>query len=408
MDNLPTTHHWEPVFNQALSLLRAALWGEERFPFQSQSDPDWEALYRELRQQTVQHLPSDLLAREDPGNKERYTGAAVRNLMRWYQILQVQQETCQMLKDAGIACAVIKGTAAAIHYPVPANRVMGDIDLLIQPEHFDSACRLMEKDSQFLGENSRHREYRRKGVVVELHRAFATFRDNEKNTLLDSRLFGVIGSARHTCVDGFSFPMLPLAENGLVLLTHIDVHLENGLGLRQILDWMLFAHTHLDDETWEAELAPMVRQLDREVLAVTVTRMCQLYLGLRQDITWCAGADERLCRQLMEYILSQGNFGRKTQTGANRATSFVGACKNIPSLFRILQHRGCINWKLIQKLPFLKPFAWLYQLLRYVVLGIRTRHPLQLLLEASHRAKDQTAFLEELGVTHMAEEGNRQ
>ena len=39
-------------------------------------------------------------------------------------------------------------------------------------------------------------------------------------------------------------------------------------------------------------------------LAVCVTRMCQMYLGLTdKDINWCNSADEMVCHNLMDYIV---------------------------------------------------------------------------------------------------------
>ena len=170
-----------------------------------------------------------------------------------------------------------------------------------------------------------------------------------------------------------------------MLLEHISLHLEEGLGLRQILDWMLYADKVLDDQLWQDAFAPLLRELGLETLALTVTRMCQMYLGLRTDITWCAGADEMLCQYLMEYIFKQGNFGRKLQRGANRAVIVLDATKDLRTLFRILQYEGCKNWKAVSRFPILKPFAWLYQLLRYFIKGLRTKNPLAFLRNAAER-----------------------
>ena len=134
--------------------------------------------------------------------------------------------------------------------------------------------------------------------------------------------------------------MFPPLENGLVLLGHIN-HLEEGLGLRQILDWALYVDKALGDDTWEHTFAPVVHRLGLDRLAITVTRMCQLYLGLRPDITWCASADEKVCDSLMNYIMEQGN-------------------------------RGMYHWPALNKYPRLKPlltpFAWFWQLCRYLLL----------------------------------------
>lgn len=394
-----------PVYDQVLSLLRSSLWGEERFPYQAPQDVSWKEITRELKQQTVQFLPIDLLARENPAKSQHYITAAATNMLRWYKIMQEQQELCALLSAAGIPCAVVKGAAAAIFYPQPGNRLMGDIDLLVNPADFDRACHLISEGADFLGENFRHREYKRNSVVVEIHRSFSTLRDPIKRECFDRRIFGAIGTAESVSLDGCAFLPLPELENGLTLLEHINIHLENGLGLRQIIDWMMFVDKALPDRVWHSELAPFLRSMGLETLAVTVTRMCQMYLGLRTDISWCAGAEEALCHELMEYVFHQGNFGRKNQRGSNSAASVIGAAGTPFSFLRILQRRGCRNWKALTRYPFLKPFAWLYQLIRYIRSGLRTEHPVLFLKNAIKRSKSQSVFLEALGVSRMAQEG---
>ena len=400
------------VYNQVFDILKSALWGEERFPYRTPEDADWDELYNELKAQTVQCLPLDILARENPAASRQYIAAAGKGMMRWYHIMGQQQEICGILRSAGIDCAVVKGASAACYYPQPAHRMMGDIDLLVSPEGFDRACGLISEGAEFLGENYRHVEYRRNGLVVEVHRGFAIFHDAEKNGAFDGRVFGALDRAELVELDGFSFMRLPSAENGLTLLEHISNHLQNGLGLRQIVDWMLYVDRELDDEVWERDFAPFLRKLERETLAVTVTRMCQMYLGLREGITWCAGADEGLCRELMEYILYQGNFGRKNETGSNCATnviSTISVSRSPAALLRILQQRGLINMApVMEQRPslgrFLRPFAWLYQLGRYARKGLATEHPLQFLRTALARSTPQNSLLECLGVSRIEEE----
>jgi len=396
-----------PLYDQVLALLRSALWGEERFPYRAAEGIDWIEIYQELKQQTVHHIPVDLLARENPEHSQQYIALAARGMMRWYTIMQQQQEICQLLADAGIPCVVVKGAASACYYSRPSSRAMGDIDLLVNPEDFDRACSLIAEGAEYLGENVRHKEYRRNRIIVEIHRAFSHFTDPEKNLFFDQRVFGAIEASQTITTENYTFPCLPTVENGLILLAHIDVHLAGGLGLRQIIDWMMYVDRELTDEVWNNEFAPFVKQLERETLAITATRMCQMYLGLRTDITWCAGADEDLCRQLMEYILCQGNFGRKTEHGSNLAAGVVHASRNPFALLKILQRRGCINWKAAERYPFLKPFAWLYQLVRYIRLGLSSKHPWKLLTGAISQSDSRALFLEELGVSRMAEEGQQ-
>ena len=396
-----------PVYDQVLALLRCALWGQERFPYRAPQDVEWKGIIQELKSQAVSFLAIDLLIQENPGKADAYMTAAAKSAMRWYNILDLQQEICRQLSEAGIPCVVAKGAAAAIYYPVPSGRLIGDIDLLVKAEDFEKACQVVSQGAEFLGETDRHAEYRRDNVVVELHRSFSSLTDPQKKAISDQKIFSAIDSAETVSLEEYSFRCLPQIENGLVLLEHISLHLENGLGLRQILDWMLFVDKVLDDRLWQDEFAPLLRELKLETLAFTVTRMCQMYLGLRADITWCADADEMLCQYLMEYILSQGNFGRKLQRGANRAVAVIGATKDLRTFFRILQYEGCKHWKAAEQFPFLKPFAWLYQLFRYIIKGIRTKNPLAFLRSAAERSKTQEEFLDTLGVRRISGKSKR-
>ena len=74
--------------------------------------------------------------------------------------------------------------------------------------------------------------------------------------------------------------VLPDDENGIVLLSHIRQHLESGLGLRQIIDWMMFVRSYLNDEMWFSSFHEKAQRTGLESLAVITTKMCQKYLGL--------------------------------------------------------------------------------------------------------------------------------
>lgn len=386
------------------ALLKTSLWGAETFPLPSLPDADWEAVYAELRHHAIQNLPVDALVTADSAHAARYRQTALRGITHWYRLMQEQQTLCRLLQENGIPCAVLKGAAADHCYPQPEHRSMGDIDLIVTPADFDRAAALLLKTGEYVGENRRHIELRRNSIMVELHRSFSTFNDPRKNALLDSLIFDAIPRAQWTTLENFSFPMLPAAVNGLVLLEHINVHMESGLGLRQIIDWMLFADRHLTDLVWQRDFLPTVRQLGLETLAVSVTRMCQLYLGLREDLTWCRGADDALCADLMFHTLQQGNFGRKMPRGYNRTVNLLSTARKGPALLRSLQRRGCINWALLQKLPWLKPFAWLYQLCRYLRRGLQLKHPIQHLRSALKKEHQQDILFDRLGVTRMKEE----
>ena len=166
-------------------------------------------------------------------------------------------------------------------------------------------------------------------------------------------------------IENYSFPGLPRNTNGLVLLEHVRQHMvRSGLGLRQIVDWMMFVHNGLDDTAWITEFRDMTQVTGLETLAVTLTYMCRKWLGLSDRITWCNKADDELADMLLIRILADGNFGKGTPISENairqlRKKNAIG----------YLQMAGLVHWKAANKYPILRPFAWLYQIGRYVRKG---------------------------------------
>ena len=53
------------------------------------------------------------------------------------QILDEQTKLYHLFDDAGIPMAIIKGCAAAMYYPAPLHRSMGDIDFVVPLERID-------------------------------------------------------------------------------------------------------------------------------------------------------------------------------------------------------------------------------------------------------------------------------
>lgn len=382
------------------SLLRSALWGQARFPFQPPQDADWQAVYTELQHHAVQHLGVDLLVTADCDNAFAYMQCLSEGIRKWHRVLKCQQQLTEMLAEAGIPCAILKGSAAAQYYPKPEYRCMGDIDLMVLPEDMDRTLALLPNTWKLQNRNQRHVVF--KGdVTLEVHHRFSNFRNEALCNHLDQCIYDGVRQAQVLSQGRYTFPSLPRKSNGLVLLTHINQHLELGLGLRQIIDWMLFVDRELDDAVWQQEFIDSARYLGLEKLAVTVTRMCQIYFGLRQDITWCQNADEALCQELMEHTLHQGNFGRSAPNKLNTAVSIISATKNVPRLFKELQRIGMQNWRAAQKHRFLRPFAWLYQLFRYIHHAFKKEKPFRFLIQALKAEKTQGSLLDRLEVYRM-------
>ena len=134
---------------------------------------------------------------------------------------------------------------------------------------------------------------------------------------------------------------------------------------------MFYVEKTLDDASWNGGFRAAAADVGLDTVAVTATRMCQLYLGLSDRITWCRGAEEELCDALMDSIFSSGNFGRKR--GADTKLETVATRIKRKGVIQALQMAGESNWEAYHRHPKLKPFAWIYQIGRYAKQGIQLK-----------------------------------
>lgn len=372
-----------------LELIKASLFQQEpSFP----ADVDWDAVLQEAHDQTVAALVAPAVPQQET---KKWQVDVAQNKAHFLRMLTEQTKLIELYDSAGIPMVILKGFAAAMYYPEPIRRTMGDIDFIVPPERFEDACRLME-DSGYtfiydLG-NDRDYTYRKNGIAFELHHHYS-----DRDWDIEGLIIDALPSSVMCEIYGNRFPALPAEINGLVLLDHVRHHLDGGLGIRQIIDWMMFVHTVLKDGAWEDRFAPVARKAGLETLAVTMTKMCKLWFGLPDNVIWCEEADEETARELLETVLAFGNFGHKTHH-ANKTGESIALRSRRGNLFRFLQRTGSEQWQACQKHRFLRPFAWLYQLFRYIGMGIAALFRGENIVKDYAKGKKKSYFYKRLGI----------
>ena len=362
--NLANAHFSEKQMNQTeqilLQAIQKSLWNTDiTFP----EDTDWNAVLKESEDQAILGIVIGVAPTEA---QKEWKARASAGTAHYVRILHYQQLISKLMTEHGIPLAILKGSAASVYYPTPSKRAMGDIDCIVPKNRYEEANKvLLNNGFTFVSEHfeKRHKSYVKDGVSFELHYHFS-YTDIDVESFVEEGL-------KHLeieTVDGVSFPMLPKLANGLVLLAHMLHHFKTAVGLRQVIDWMMYVNAVLDDTFWETEFKTAADQVGLTTAACVATRMCQMHLGLSDRITWCKAADQGLCRELMEKLLTSGNFGRKQ--GIGMAIESVSSHFRAEGVFHYLQKNGEINWKAYHKHKWLKPLAWIYQACRYVRKGI--------------------------------------
>ena len=342
------------------------------------------SVYEEMCLHSIGSLPAYIL-------KEIEMPAETRENWKKLILQQISHYTKYTYNQSNIKLnvpyVILKGTSASQYYPHPELRTMGDIDIITRREDFDAAVQQLLNDGYIIIEKlNREISFKKRDTIIELHKYFASLNNIEQAMYMDNLIIDNITSSH----------ILPDPINGLVLLEHISQHLENGLGLRQIIDWMMFVDKCLPDEKW-VEFEIMAENIGLKKLAIVTTHMCELYMGLPTR-KWCSDADDKLCKQLMDYILVCGNFGKKKTSAENISENVFAKAGTFQTAFKLLQRRGLYNWKAAKKYKVLRPFAWVYQATRYICKGLNREKAGTKLKEEYRAARRRNDMFEALGV----------
>lgn len=350
-------------------------------------DVDMDALYKEALAQSV----LSLIVPEIPSEiaDAKWKAAEFKQKSSYILYFHAQDELKRLFNEAQIPFVILKGAASAIYYSDPSIRTLGDIDFLVPQDLFDKSKSVM-KNAGYIWDHDtdRHSAYKKDKLSYELHNIFS------RNMIIEKYITKGLYACENVAIEDFVFPVLPKLANGLVILDHIRGHVNSAIGLRHIIDWMMYVYKNLDDDFWNNEFKAVAEECGLTTLAITATRMCQLYLGLPENISWCKNADISTCELFMEIVLSSGNFGCKNKAGKNIETVSVSIRKR--GLFHWLQYAGEINWKAYQKCHCLKPFCWIYQICRYIKYGIKSGRNKKQFREDLERGKARYQLLNRL------------
>lgn len=379
-------------------LLQAALFQKE---ITLPENIDWSQILQEMKLQTIAGLPYEWLCNKnvlDEKTKRQWNQTVVFQMTFWVKLMQEQEALIQLMNENNIDMVILKGAAAAIYYPRPDLRAMGDIDFLVHPQEFEKTYHILLEHGYELahpeGPINHHIVFKKHNIIFEFHNTLPTISKIKDGIQIQKLIINGLSHIEQRYIEHWQIPMLPRLQNGLVLLLHIVQHLKSGLGLRQIVDWMEFVDKELNDEIWRTEFQPILQTIKLEKFAMTLTRICQIHLGLTtENITWCHSINPSLCNELLKYFMEKGNFGRKVK---EKGVYVLSVDKNLLGFLKKLQHNGRINWKLTERYYILRPFAWIYQIGRYLKLGFHRKYPIRTFIKDLKKSRKRVQLFNEL------------
>ena len=375
----------DPVIEELygiFDLLKVSLWGE----CNSVKLPETitQTMYEELKVHYVHALPANLInSLSMPSELYEIWYSDILKTILYHSKYVYEQNNLPIT----VPYVILKGTSAAKYYPYPEFRIMGDIDIMTSHQDFEVALmNLLNDGYQIIKQLDRETALIKNRTLVELHMSFSSLSEPNQAKYLDDLIIDNITPTH----------ILPDLINGIVIIEHAYKHLEGGLGLRQIIDWMMFVDKCLPDEKW-SDFKKMIQAIGLEQFTIVTTRMCELYLGLSPR-KWCENADPVLCGRLMDYVMSCGNFGNKRMGDQSLSENVFTYARTPKALFQILQRQGKSNWKAAQKYKILQPVAWIYQAVRYIFRGLNRDDSIHKLKSEFETAKQRNAMFDALDI----------
>ena len=349
-----------------LELLAKELFGKQ---ITLPADADWKQVLQEAQNQAViqiasNAIPKGLLDQETAGLWSAKASSVIANNIR---VVHNHELLHQWMSEGHIPYVILKGCSSAHYYPVPINRAMGDVDFLVPDEYLEQAEKILEEQglTPWDEEHISHIVYRKKGMHLEMHFNVAGTPEGKAGDLVREYMKDVFEKAQLEPVgSGRAYLPSPF-HHGLIILLHTCHHMTGeGVGLRHLCDWAVFENS-LSDAEFRNLFEEKLKALGLWKFAQILTRTSIRYLGA-EERTW-AVCDEEVPEELMEDILTGGNFGRKdksrsTQTMliSDRGKNGLGRTGMVSQFTKAANGIVCQHWPAARKNKLLLPAGWVY------------------------------------------------
>lgn len=237
------------------------------------------------------------------------------NMKQLAVIADIQERWAQ----CGIKMMLMKGMAMGYYYPVPKYRCPGDIDCYL----FDDYARGNEIAKTFASKVDerwyKHSQIKYADELIENHRFFVHTREGRSSKALERILVNTLDTKDFDTLPGTGALLPPPMFNALFLTYHALTHfLEEGLRLKQLLDWAMFLDKNADEIDW-SEFYSICEKYHMRRFAEVATDVAVNYLGVKLENTQVVTSSPFTTRVLestfndKDYVFSSGEGGWKNR-----------------------------------------------------------------------------------------------
>ena len=287
---------------------------------------------------------------------------------------------CNIMKNAGIPCTILKGFASSLYYPDPLMRSMGDVDFLVDTDNFEEANKvLLQNGYHATGKNHDvHDVYFSNVCRCEMHFQPSGIPEGEAGAKVRKYLSGLLEKSETVKTELGELVVPSAYHHGLIILLHMCHHLTgDGLGLRHLCDWAVFLDK-LGEEKFLEMFEETIKDIGLWEFAKTMTFISCKYLGLK-NMKWAKIANPKLADYVLIDMIIGGNFGQKNADRSHESLLISSKNENETSMFRqFFKSANSIvynNWKSARKFKFLLPLGWIFFGGRYIIRSLLGKRP---------------------------------
>lgn len=398
------------VHSPLLQVISAALFGKK--------SPDVAAdqlilLVEESKAQAVYPLTFSVLDSQlqEKLSSEQYVNCSeefFRYAIAGTQNFAEHGELHELMTSNDMPYVAMKGLASAMYYPDPSLRSMGDVDFLVEKENVTLAGKLLESNGFAVDHGEEddgiHIAYKRPPMSIwELHHSVNGIPNNEVGELIKAEMDKAISTAETVEVDGSTCRLPDKFHHGLIMLLHTASHLTSeGVGLRHLCDWVVFASA-LSDAEFREIFEKKLKRFGLWRFAQALTLLGIRYIGAPKRV-WALEAieshklDDSTLEGLMNDILSGGNFGTKDMNRyreikyiSDRSEGTVGKNGILRQGFKTMNEKVRMDYKTLGKHKALLPVGYLAEGGKYIALLLtgkrKSSGTKQMLKEAAERKR---------------------
>ncbi len=273
---------------------------------------------------------------------------------------QALDALCLAFENGGIEYMPLKGSVLKSLYPRSEMRVMGDIDILIKAEQYESIKKVMpELDFVEKVESNHEFIWVKDNLCIELHKRLIPSYNKDFYAY-----FGDGWQLAERC-SGFKYSMKDEAFF-IHLITHFAKHYrDGGIGIKHMVDLWVYknAKPNLDWEYVRSELKKL--------------RLHEFFENVEKTLdVWFGDADETFETKLIsDTVFGSGAYGTAEdaatskiirETQGRRSFASVKLANRIKTVF--LPYRQMREkYNFLEKVPFLLPAMWIVRLFHAII-----------------------------------------